>query len=138
MRQYGWSGERADGFFERMDNDVLRFHPTVATTCYGMNDHRYRPFEPWIGELYRIHLDAVVRRFRQDGVRVVVGSPGPVGKVPAWVKDAGPTVDALNANLAEMRNLAAGIARERRTAFADVFRPMIEAHAAARLKYGTN
>lgn len=138
VRQYGWSGERADGFFERMANDVLRFHPTVATTCYGMNDHRYRPYEPWIGELYRIHMDAIVRAFRAEGVRVVVGSPGPVGKVPSWVKDAGPTVESLNRNLVVLRNLAAGVAREERVAFADVFRPMYEADLAARAKYGTN
>ena len=31
-RQYGWSGERVSGFLPRMDNDVLRFKPTVATT----------------------------------------------------------------------------------------------------------
>lgn len=138
VRQYGWSGERADGFFERMDNDVLRFQPTVATTCYGMNDHRYRPYEPWIGELYRIHLDAVVRAFQARGVRVVVGSPGNVGRVPHWVKDAGPTVEALNANLAELRNLALGVARNRRAAFADVFTPMLHADLQARARYGTN
>lgn len=138
FRQYGWSGERADGFFERMQNDVLRFKPTVATTCYGMNDHRYRTYEPWIGELYRIHLDAVVRWFKADDVRVVVGSPGPVGKVPHWVKDAGPTVEALNGNLAELRNLAAKVARKRRVAFADIFQPMLNADQAAQAKYGTN
>src|SRR5215831_491023 len=42
VRQYGWSGERAPGFLARMTNDCLRFHPTIATTCYGMNDHEYR------------------------------------------------------------------------------------------------
>src|SRR5689334_14909324 len=36
VRQYGWSGERAPGFLKRMTNDCLRFHPTIATTCYGM------------------------------------------------------------------------------------------------------
>ncbi len=138
VRQYGWSGERADGFFERMENDVLRFQPTVATTCYGMNDHRYRPYAPWIGELYRLHLDAVVRTFQDHGVRVVVGSPGAVGRVPHWVKDAGPTVEALNANLAELRNLALGIARDRHTAFADVFTPLWTADQQARARYGTN
>ena len=112
-RQYGWSGEKAGGFLGRMGSDVLRFKPTFATTCYGMNDHRYRPYEPWIGELYRIHLDAVVRWFEADKVRVVVGSAGPVGKVPHWVKNAGPTVDALNGNLAELRNLAIRVARKR-------------------------
>src|ERR1700709_1377094 len=36
VRQYGWGGETAPGFLARMTNDCLRFHPTVATTCYGM------------------------------------------------------------------------------------------------------
>src|SRR5262245_41310005 len=49
VRQYGWSGERAPGFLKRMTNDCLRFHPTIATTCYGMNDHEYRSYEPRIG-----------------------------------------------------------------------------------------
>src|ERR1019366_2072294 len=48
-RQFGWSGEQAFGFLARMTNDVLRFAPTVATTCYGMNDHHYRPYDASIG-----------------------------------------------------------------------------------------
>jgi hypothetical protein len=46
VRQHGWSGEQAPGFLARMDNDVLRFQPTIATTCYAMNDHRYSAFRP--------------------------------------------------------------------------------------------
>ena len=53
VRQYGWSGERAPGFLARMTNDCLRFTPTLATTCYGMNDHEYRPYEERIGRTYR-------------------------------------------------------------------------------------
>src|SRR5580658_3941786 len=48
-RQFGWGGEQASGLLARMTNDVLRFKPTVATTCYGMNDFHYRPYEPGIG-----------------------------------------------------------------------------------------
>src|SRR5881394_2466247 len=58
VRQYGWSGERAPGFLGRMTNDCLRFHPTVATTCYGMNDHEYRPYEERIGQTYREKSEA--------------------------------------------------------------------------------
>src|SRR5258706_13724871 len=36
--QFGWSGEKADGFLNRMRAEVLPFGPTVATTCYGMKD----------------------------------------------------------------------------------------------------
>src|SRR6266576_1343586 len=45
VRQFGWSGEKAPGFLARMTNDCLRFKPTIATTCYGMNDHLYKPYE---------------------------------------------------------------------------------------------
>ena len=31
-----WSGERARGFAERMENDLMGLKPTVATLCYGM------------------------------------------------------------------------------------------------------
>ena len=44
--QLGWSGERAPGFAARLENDLLPFRPDVVTTCYGMNDGLYRPYEP--------------------------------------------------------------------------------------------
>lgn len=48
--QFGWSGERADGFANRLANDLAVFHPTVATTCYGMNDGSYQPYNEAIVE----------------------------------------------------------------------------------------
>ena len=48
--QFGWSGEKADGFLARMENDVLRFKPRVATTCYGMNDGLYQQLTDAIAE----------------------------------------------------------------------------------------
>ena len=58
VRQYGWSGERAPGFLARMTNDCLRFEPTIATTCYGMNDHEYTSYSDRIGDTYRTNMDA--------------------------------------------------------------------------------
>src|SRR5215472_8671888 len=60
VRQYGWSGERAPGFLARMTNDCLRFKPTIATTCYGMNDHEYRPYEDRIGKTYEQNSLAII------------------------------------------------------------------------------
>jgi lysophospholipase L1-like esterase len=65
VRQYGWSGETAPGFLARMTNDCLRFQPTIATTCYGMNDHGYRAYEPAIGQRYREASAAMVRAFKR-------------------------------------------------------------------------
>src|SRR5437660_12805222 len=95
VRQYGWSGERAPGFLARMTNDCLRFKPTIATTCYGMNDHEYRPYEDRICQTYRSSSMAVIEAFKTHGVRVIQGSPGGVGKIPFWVKSATGTVDEL-------------------------------------------
>ncbi|GBL29788.1 hypothetical protein EMGBS10_09380, partial [Opitutia bacterium] len=95
-RQYGWSGETAAGFFGRMKNDVLRFRPTIASTCYGMNDFRYVPFEKSIGEDYRKSQTKVVQAFKAAGARVVLGSSGTIHSVPPWVKSARGTWETLN------------------------------------------
>ncbi len=99
VRQFGWSGERAPGFYSRMANDVLRFEPTLATTCYGMNDHLYRPYTEEIGRVYRDNALAIIKDFKRQGVRVIQGSAGTVGKMPSWVRSAQGTVEDLNLGL---------------------------------------
>jgi len=138
VRQYGWSGERAPGFLARMTNDCLRFHPTVATTCYGMNDHEYKPYEERIGQTYREKSEAIIESFKANGVRVIQGSPGCVGKMPVWIKTANGTVEDLNLNLCNLRNIGVELAQKEQVGFADVFWPMLTAGAAAQAKYGTN
>jgi hypothetical protein len=136
VRQFGWGGERADGFLARMTNDCLRFKPTIATTCYGMNDHEYRPYEPSVGDTYRRYSTAVVESFKNHGVRVVLGSPGCVGERSWW--QPGATTETLNLSLCQLRNLDADIALREHVGFADVFWPMLNAAYAASAKYGTN
>ncbi len=135
-RQYGWSGETAEGFLRRMKDDCLRFSPTIATTCYGMNDHRYRPYDEANGQWYRANQSAIVDAFQQAGARVVLGSPGCVGKMPSWVKTATGTVEDLNLNLCQLRNIDIEIAGQKKAAFADVFWPMFTAGFAARQQHG--
>lgn len=135
-RQYGWSGEQASGFLSRMAADVLRFDPTVATTCYGMNDHRYVPYQDEIGETYARNQTAVVEAFKAAGVRVVLGSPGTIGLMPGWVRSASGTVDDLNLSLLKLRNIDIEIAGSQGVAFADVFWPMLKAGHEARKRYG--
>jgi lysophospholipase L1-like esterase len=136
VRQFGWSGEKAPGLLSRMENDVLRFGPTVATTCYGMNDHGYQPYQEDLGRVYRDTSRAVIRRFKEHGVRVIQGSPGTVNKMPAWVKQAKGTVDDLNHSLAEFRNIGVQLASEEQVAFADVFCPMLAGGFEARRRCG--
>jgi lysophospholipase L1-like esterase len=126
-RQYGWGGETAPGFLSRMTNDCLRFEPTIATTCYGMNDHGYRAYEPQIGDRYRKAQTAIVKSFKANGVRVVLGSPGCVSK----------KAEALNLNLCELRNIDIDLAAQEQVAFADVFWPMLTAERVAKARYST-
>jgi len=136
VRQFGWGGERAEGFLARMTNDCLRFKPTIATTCYGMNDHEYRPYEPVIGDVYRKYSTAIVESFKDYGVRVVLGSPGCVGNRSWW--QPGATTEALNLSLCQFRNIDIAIAKKEQVGFADVFWPMLSAAYMATSKYGTN
>src|SRR4051812_21787645 len=138
VRQYGWSGEKADGFLARMTNDCLRFKPTIATTCYGMNDHKYQPYSQEVGINYWNKSSAIVRAFKANGVRVVHGSPGCVGKMPDWIPTASGTVPDLNENLCQLRDIGVAMAKSERVAFADVFWPMLVTACAAQEKYGTN
>ncbi len=136
-RQYGWGGEQAPGFLNRMTNDCLRFKPTVATTCYGMNDHGYRPYEAGIGDRYRKYSTAIVQGFKANGIRIIQGSPGCVGtkNQPGW-DVAG--VEVKNLNLGELRNIGIEIATQEKVGFADVFWPMLKAGVEGRQKYAAN
>ncbi len=135
-RQYGWSGETAEGFLKRMASDCLRFKPTVATTCYGMNDYKYRPYDETNAQWYRENYTTIVRMFKTAGARVVLGSPGCVGKVASWVKTASGTLEEHNLHLCALRNIDIEIARQEDVRFADVFWPLFVGGFEAKQKCG--
>ena len=136
VRQMGWSGEKAPDFLARMEKDVLRFAPTIATTCYAMNDHNYQPYREEYGKIYRDASRSIIRAFKERGVRVIQGSAGTVGRMPAWVKRAQGTIEDLNHSLLEFRNIDVRLAQEENVAFADVFVPMLVQGVEARRRYG--
>lgn len=136
VRQYGWSGETAPGFLGRMTNDCLQFHPNVATTCYGMNDHGYKAYETEIGNRYRATTESIVHAFKNAGVRVIVGSPGCIGKKPTWTQATDATIADMNESLCKLRNIDIEIARSEKVGFADVFWPMLTGGFAAKQKFG--
>lgn len=135
-RQYGWGGEQAVGFLKRIQNDVLRFKPTIATTCYGMNDFRYVPFDEEIAANYRKNLTAIARLFQENDCRVILGSSGIIDSVPHWVKSAKGTQQDLNLALSRFRNIAVETAIAEKTGFADIYQPMLLADLAAKRKFG--
>ena len=80
----------------------------------------------------------MVEAFKAHGVRVVLGSPGPVSKLPGWVKSTNGTVEDLNLNLCRLRNIDVAIAEKEKVRFADVFWPMLTGDFIGMQDYGTN
>jgi lysophospholipase L1-like esterase len=139
--QYGWSGETASGFAARLENDLASFKPTVATTCYGMNDGQYRPYAADIGKNYEASMRKVVTGLRKEGVqKIVVGSPGAVDTTFFVRTNFAPMsgADGYNQNLGTLRDIDKKIAAEMGTGFADVHQPMLDAMPKAKAALGTN
>lgn len=133
--QFGWGGETAAAFSNRLENDLGVFQPTVATTCYGMNDGHYVPYAANIGADYEKWMRVVLNGLKKIGVtNIVAGSPGAVD-TKYFVK-AGATADQYNDNLAHLRDIDRRLATEFHTAFANVHDEMISAMAAAKAKLG--
>jgi lysophospholipase L1-like esterase len=132
--QFGWGGETSWGFLARMENDTLRYKPTIATTCYGMNDGGYGPLSQERAGKYRQAMTDVVKKFKDAGVRVVVGSPG---CVDSFTFAKSPEKAAVyNKTLAQLRDIAREVASEQHVGFADVYQPMFDAMLKAKEKLG--
>jgi lysophospholipase L1-like esterase len=133
--QFGWGGETASGFSSRLENDLGVFQPTVATTCYGMNDGHYVPYAANIGADYEKWMRVVLTGLKKVGVtNIVAGSPGAVD-TKYFVKP-GATADQYNDNLAHLGDIDRKLATEFHTAFANVHDEMTTAMAAAKAKLG--
>lgn len=131
VMQFGWSGEKADGFAKRAVNDLAVFRPTVATLCYGMNDGGYQPWKPEIGATYEANMRKVLDRLEQAGAKtIVVGSPGAVDTNffrPGQTMGDRPAHVAYNDTLAHLRDIDRSLAAEEGYRFADVHAAMIDA-----------
>ncbi len=133
--QFGYSGETAGGFKNRIE-DCLIFQPTVATTCYGMNDGGYRELDDQRRDQYRRYQREIVQKLKAGGVRfIVVGSPGVVDS-ETWARNRPDRDQAYNAALAELRDIAREVAESEGVAFADVHQLMMDVMVKAKAKYG--
>ncbi|HSI86503.1 MAG: SGNH/GDSL hydrolase family protein [Candidatus Methylacidiphilales bacterium] len=133
--QAGWGGESAGGFFKRMKTNVLDLSPTVATTCYGMNDGGYGPTSPGNVASYKKNILAIVKAFKEGGVRfIVVGTPGAVDTTS--FKRPNATPDVYNITLGNLGKAAKEVAESEGVGFADVHGTMLEVMARAKEKKG--
>ena len=131
--QFGWSGERADGFANRLFNDLAVFHPTVATTCYGMNDGSYQPYNDGIGGNYEKNMIRVIDGLKAVGVtQVALGSPG--GVDPDFFNRLDGKI--YNENLARLKDIARSLAEKNGLDFANVHDTMMVALPKAKAALG--
>lgn len=135
IMQFGWSGERAQGFAGRMDSNLMPFKPNVVTTCYGMNDGGYRPFEEAIGKAYEIPMRDIVTRLKAAGVTVLVGSPGAVDTKYYAGGDSKKIAD-YNDNLSKLGELAKKVADEAGMPFANVHDALMNSMEKGKAAFG--
>ncbi len=133
--QFGWGGETANGFFEKMPQFMLPFGNTVATTCYGMNDGRYAPLTQAVADGYRQKQTAIVDALKKAGYRlIVVGTPGAVDTYT--FRNSPEKAVVYNKTLAALGDIDREVAKQEGVGFADVHGAMVDAMAKAKAKYG--
>ena len=131
--QFGWGGEKAPSFLDRMNNDILSFRPNIVTLCYGMNDGGYAACTPKTVDNYRVALEGIVAGLKKKGVRqIIIGTPGAVDTDS--FKKLDPSV--YNNTLAELGKAAKEVAEKESLGFADIHTVMLDAMTKAKAKYG--
>jgi lysophospholipase L1-like esterase len=136
VNQFGWGGEQAPGFLARLESDVFPFKPTVATTCYGMNDGHYGPLTDDTANTYRKAQTDVVEAMKKAGVRtIVLGSAKCVDSYYYHNKDF-PAAVVYNQTLSSMADIDKEIAAKEGVVYSDVFAATTDAMKKAKAQYG--
>lgn len=141
ISQFGWGGETAWGFAARLENDLADFKPTVVTTCYGMNDGGYRPYDENVGKNYESNMRSILTKLVAMNVKtVVVGSPGGVDtkyfRAGQKFADGLDAAVSYNNTLRSLRGIDEKLAAEFKMPFADVHTAMVDAMAKAKAALG--
>jgi lysophospholipase L1-like esterase len=138
IAQLGWAGETSQGFLARLDSDLLPFKPTVATTCYGMNDGGYTPLTDTIANTYRQNQTALVEALKKNGVRtIVIGSPKCVDTFYYKLRN-GADAATYNRTLSAFADIDRDIAAKEGIVYADVYAITTSAMQKSKAQYGDN
>lgn len=131
-----WRKGDSKKFVDYGPGDVLIFKPTVATTCYGMNDGAYSSTLPTErADWYRKAQKAVVQKFKAAGVRnIVVGTPGLVDTTT--FRNPNTSAAQYNQTLGKLGDIAREVAKEEGVGFAEIHDAMMQVMPQAKAKYG--
>ncbi|MFA7173080.1 MAG: GDSL-type esterase/lipase family protein [Kiritimatiellia bacterium] len=138
VMQFGWSGDIAPRLVPRLANDVLPWRPTLATTCYGMNDGggSWSPFDTNASNRYTVALSTIVTNLKGIGTEVVVGGPGVVDSHTFKSRFTDPDRGNYNGILGRVAALGQSVAIANQCRYADVYHPMLAAMEQAKAAYG--
>jgi lysophospholipase L1-like esterase len=133
--QFGWSGEQAPGFLARLGTDVFPFKPTLATTCYGMNDGHYAALTDDAANTYRKAQTDIVEALKKGGVRaIVLGSPKCVDSF--YFKHPDCPAEVYNKTLGALADIDKDIAAKEGVVYADVYGITFDTMQKAKAKFG--
>lgn len=131
----GWGGDRVSGggggpIDLRLRRDVLPYKPTVMTIMLGMNDGRYRPFDPAIFHDFSSGYESIVRAVKATlpDIRITAIEPSPYDDVTR-----APTMEAgYNAVLLRYGQYIRELAAREHFQTADLNTPVTEMLAKAK------
>ena len=126
----GWGGDRVTGggggpIDVRLQRDVFSYKPTVLTIMLGMNDGRYRAFDPDIFEQYSSGFASIIRNVKAalPDVRITVIQPSPYDDVTRAPLFTG----GYNAVLVRFSKYLGELASRENLALADLNTPVVDA-----------
>ena len=118
--QFGRILEQSKDFLSRIDADVFPFKPTIATTCYGMNDGGYAPLTDAAANAYRTAQTGTVEAMKKNGVtRILLASPKCVDT--ATFNRNGIDAATYNKTLGALAEIDKEIAAKEGVVYVDVF-----------------
>lgn len=126
----GWGGDRVSGggggpVDTRLEPDVFAYKPTVMTIMLGMNDGRYRAFDPAIFNDFSQGYQHIVQSVKNTlpGIRITAIQPSPYDDVTRAPGFPG----GYNAVLVRYGQFLKDLARDESLALADLNTPVVAA-----------
>lgn len=128
--QLGRSGETAQGFLRRMDNDLEWFKPDMVTLFYGMNDATRGVYVP--------PMKKIAEKLKAGGIPAFIVSPG---AMDTYFGNRGGDRNypvGFNKEQGLMGEEAKKIAAENGLGFIDLHSPLLDVMAKAKERYRPN
>jgi lysophospholipase L1-like esterase len=126
----GWGGDSVRGgssggnIDQRLERDVFPYNPTVMTVMLGMNDGRYKPFDPIRQKAYKDGLTYIVEKTQTElpDLRLTLIQPSPYDDFTYAPKFEG----GYNSTLLNFSKAVAEISEIHQTQLVDFNTPMVK------------